>query len=213
MAQCVLVRAARRRAQATRSGLIILAASCLISAPGAAAGPPDCSSASPGSCRSALEQALLPFWKRLPDRAGWRMMMSPAFPLVWPAPDARSTVVHYAFAMRLDPAVADGAEMTAPWARTLLDADGVIHVEQLSPHLNPLGMQGVRPLRSEEIALAGREEEAAERLLAGGEQATGGLVREVTCGWIGRQGVVASAITPRHQSFMRWLDCPGLARR
>jgi len=52
----------------------------------------------------------------------------------------------------------------------------------------------------------------AERLLAGDTRATDGLVREFTCGWISRQGVVAVAITPLHSGFTRWLACSGIAR-
>lgn len=77
---------------------------------------------------------------------------------------------------------------------------------------NPLGLQGVRPLGAAEIALAGREQDLAGQLLASGPGATNGLVRDVTCGWIGRQGVAAAAITPLHPGFVRWMACPGVGR-
>lgn len=98
------------------------------------------------------------------------MLVSPAFPRSWPPPaDGSRAVVRYAFAMRLNPAVADGAEMAAPWARVTLGARGV-GVERLPGRLRPLGVQGVRPLRNGEVVLAGREEEVAGLLLAGGAQ-------------------------------------------
>lgn len=141
------------------------------------------------------------------------MLVSPAFPRSWPPPaDGARAVVRYAFAMRLNPAVADGAEMAAPWARVTLRAKGALGVERLPGRLRPLGVQGVRPLRSGEVVLAGREEEVAGLLLASGAPAKGGLVREFTCGWIGRQGVVAAAITPLHTDFVRWLACPHAMR-
>ena len=138
-------------------------------------------------CISAVQQpaapdpeaAFLPFWAELPDRAGWRMLVSPAFPRNWPPPNGRGAVVRYALAMRLSQGVADGAEMAAPWASSTLGANGGVVVERLSIRLQPLGVQGVRPLRSAEIALVSREQEVAGRLLAGGDQATAGVVRDL----------------------------------
>ncbi len=165
-------------------------------------------SAAGRSATADLEDALQPLWTRLPGRTVWRMLVSPAFPRAWPPPPAgRGAVVRYAFAMRLPPGVADGAEMAAPWARATLGADGGLLIEPLSPRLKPLGIQGVRPLKPGETALAGREQEAADRLLAGGDGTTDPLVRDVTCNWISRQGVVAATITPHHPAFTRWLDC------
>ena len=65
----------------------------------------------------------LPAWNGLPDRAGWRMLVSPAFPGTWPLPSGRGTLVRYSFAIRLNPAVSDAAEMTAPWARSTLELE------------------------------------------------------------------------------------------
>jgi hypothetical protein len=113
----------------------------------------------------------------------------------------------YAFAMRLKPGVADGGEMAAPWARITQSSSGATMVEQLSFRLQPLGIQGVRPLSRAELPLIAREQEVADRLLAGGDQFDDGLVRDFTCGWIGRLGVVAAAITPRYPAFVRWLAC------
>lgn len=136
------------------------------------------------------------------------MLVSPPFPRDWPPPpNGQGTVVRYAFAMRLKPGVADGAEMAAPWARMMQSTSGTVGVERLSLRLQPLGVQGVRPLRSAEMALIAREQEVAGRLLAGGDQFDDGLVRDFTCSWIGRLGMVAAAITPSHPAFVRWLAC------
>lgn len=150
----------------------------------------------------------LPAWDRLPDRAGWQMLVSPAFPGTWPVPNGRGTLVRYSFAMRLDPAVSDAAEVTAPWAKSTLSSTGEMVVEQLMARLQPLGLQGVRPLSSAEIILIGREQEVGQRLLAGGERAADDVVRDFTCSWMARQGVVAAAIMPLHPDFQRWLACP-----
>ncbi len=148
-------------------------------------------------------------WSRLPGTTGWRMLVSAPFPRDWPPEAGRHglPVVRYAFAMRLRPGLADGAEMTAPWARSTEANDGATTVTLLEAGLNPLGIQGVRPLSSAELDLVGREAEAAGLLRAGGAAATDSLVRATTCGWIGRNGVVAAAITPLHPAFTRRLAC------
>lgn len=163
----------------------------------------------PAAATASPEAAFLPLWSQLPNRAGWRILVSPAFPATWPP--ARGTpgaVNRYAFAMRIPAGLADGAVMAAPWARSLEGADGTTAVERLQPDLQPLGIQGVRPIAGVEAALARREEDVAALLLAGADRATDRLVREFTCGWIKRQGVVAAAITPRHPGFAAWLACP-----
>ena len=98
--------------------------------------------------------------------------------------------------------------MTAPWAKSTLSSADEVVVEQLTARLQPLGLQGVRPLNNAEIVLIGREQEIAQRLLAGDELAADGVVRDFTCSWIARQGVVAAAIMPLHPDFERWLACP-----
>ena len=148
-------------------------------------------------------------WAQLPDSAGWRMLVSAPFPRDWP-PQAGGQgilVVRYAFAMRLRPGLADGAEMAAPWARSTEADDGAATVTLLGTGLHPLGLQGVRPLRPAELDLVGRDAEAAGLLRAGGTTATDPLVRATTCSWIGRNGVVAAAIIPLHPAFTRWLAC------
>ena len=155
---------------------------------------------------STPEASFLPLWDELPQHAGWQMLVSPAFPGAWPQP-AGGAVVRYAFAMRLTASLADGVEVAAPWARSTLGAAGDIAVERLSARLQPLGIQGVRPLGSAEVALAAREQDAASLLRTGGPAATDGVVRAFTCGWIARQGVVAATILPRHPGFADWLAC------
>jgi hypothetical protein len=178
---------------ALRPGASILLASVVWLLPAAAPDP---------------KAAFVPLWNETPDRAGLQMLVSPAFPIDWPQrPNRKSAVVRYAFAMRLNSGVADGAEMTAPWAMITRDASGGTVVERLSLDLRPVGVQGVRPLRSAELALIGREQDVADRLLAGGDPVNDGLVHDFTCGWIGRMGLIAAEITPRHSAFMHWLAC------
>lgn len=155
-----------------------------------------------------LHAPFVSLWDGLSDRAGWQMLVSPAFPRDWPPPpNGPRAVVRYAYAMRLKPGLADGAEMAAPWAKITQSASGGVVVERLSDRLQPLGVQGVRPLRNAEMALIGREQEATDRMLAGGDEPEDGIVRDFACGWTARQGVVAAAIMPRHPAFARWLAC------
>lgn len=87
---------------------------CLLVALPAAARPAICGSFSRPGCPDNPEAAFQPFWEVLPNRAGWQVLVSPAFLQSWPPPpNGRRSVVRYAFATRLKPGVADGAEMAA----------------------------------------------------------------------------------------------------
>ncbi len=159
-------------------------------------------------------QAFSSAWTELADTAGWQMLVSAPFPQTWPPPaGARLELVRYAFAMRLRPGLADGVEVASPWALSVGRPDGTATVMVLQRTLHPLGIQGVRPLRAGELAVAGHEAEAktAALLEAGGNEAMDGSVRATTCNWIDRNGVVAAAITPLHPRFTGWLACPSRA--
>lgn len=138
---------------------------------------------------------------------GWVMHVSPAFPEHWP-PRGGDALVRYASAYRLPQHVADGAETAAPWARSVGTPGVAARVELLRPWLEPIGMQGVRPMRAGEAELAGRQEEAAALLLSPRlDPAAEELVRAFYCNWLGRKGVLAAAIMPRHPEFHLWLSC------
>ena len=130
----------------------------------------------------APETAFLKLWSAIPNRAGWDPLVSPAFPSRWPPPNGTGKIVRYAFAIRIRPGVADGAEVAAPWGRSTLDGEGRLVVERLTTRLQPLGIQGVRPLSAVEITLLDQESAAAKLLLAGGGQARDGVVRDVIPG-------------------------------
>lgn len=146
-------------------------------------------------------------WEQVAGSAGWHMLVSPAFPEHWP-PLGGGALVRYAFAYRLPLHVADGAETAAPWARSVGKPGGAVRVELLRRRLDPIGIQGVRPMGAGEAELAGRQEEVAVLLLSPRlDPAAESLVRAFYCNWLGRQGVVAAAIMPRHPEFHRWLSC------
>lgn len=146
-------------------------------------------------------------WKQVASSApGWAMQVSPVFPQHWP-PGSGDAVVRYAFAYRLSERIADGAEMAAPWARGDGNLAGPLRVELLRRSLEPIGIQGVRPMQPWEIQLASRQEEAGALLLRPLNTATDGLIRAFYCNWKARQGTVAATIAPRHPGFFRWLEC------
>ena len=140
-------------------------------------------------------------WAGLGEAArGWVPALSPPVPAAWPAAVGGRTR-RYAFAYRARPGLADGAEVAAPWAFV---EEGVTI---LTRTLTPLGIQGVRPMRAEEIALAERDAEVAS-LLAGPLDAAGAaLIRAFHCGWAARQGVIARDVLARHPDFAAWLGC------
>ena len=144
-------------------------------------------------------------WTALgPAARGWVPHLSPAFPASRP-PDG---VIHrYALAWRLRPSLADGAEVAAPWAVVETRPGAPARVIPLTPELAPLGIQGVRPLSGEELALAGREAEVDALLSTPPDAAGAALIRAFHCGWARGQGVVAAAILPRHPAFAAWLGC------
>ena len=153
----------------------------------------------------------LPAWQALQGReGGWSLLVSPAFPESWPPRKGSrgQAVVRYAFAYRPSVRIADGVEVGAPWARSVEAADSGVSVEMLRSRLEPLGIQGMRPMAGDEARLAGRTEEVAALLRTGPDPAREGLMRAFMCNWIGRQGVMAAEIAPHHPAFIRWLACP-----
>ena len=139
-----------------------------------------------------------------PAARGWVPHVSPAFPASWPL----DGVIHrYALAWRLRPSLADGAEVAAPWAVVETRPDAPARLIPLTPNLVPLGIQGVRPMSGEELALAGREPEVDALLTAPPDAAGAALIRAFHCGWARRQSAVAAAILPRHPAFAAWLGC------
>lgn len=136
----------------------------------------------------------------------WDLHVSAGFPRSWP-PGAEPAVVRYAFAMRHARDLSDGMEVAAPWARSTESADGTVTMELLRPQVDRIGIQGVRPMRADELSLARREEEVAVLLTRPLDPAGESLVRRFTCDWLKRQGTAAAEILPRHEGFVRWLAC------
>jgi hypothetical protein len=94
------------------------------------------------------------------------------------------------------------AELTSkPWAKVEVSAHGqkfVILSDKIVDH----GMQGVRPISEDEIALR----LAHERELDKG-RATYESQKSYYCLWTSANGVVVDAIKPHHKAFFKWLGC------
>ena len=145
-------------------------------------------------------------WRRtLQPGEAWVPDMTPHLPLDWPIRDG--ALVRYGFAYRLRPGLADGAEMTEPYARVVEWPDGTTHVEQLTPRFVVRGIQGVRPLGREEAALANRRPELPALLRAPASAGRDAEIRAITCFWRSVLGVQASAVLPRHPAYAAWLGC------
>ncbi|MBP0493917.1 hypothetical protein [Roseomonas indoligenes] len=146
-------------------------------------------------------------WAALgPSARGWSPLVSPAFPLAWP-PDGTAALRRYAFAYRQRPGLADGVEVAAPWAAAETRPGAPTRIILLAGGLAPLGIQGVRPLRPEEMRLIEREAEVAALLAAPPDRDGAALIRAFHCNWASRQGVVARTVAPDHPDFIAWLGC------
>ena len=163
-------------------------------------GPAPCA-AQPVPPGPALEAA----WAALgPATRGWTLQVTPAFPTAWPAD---GTTRRYAFAYRVPPRMADAAEVAAPWAVAEQRPGAPATVIPLGQGLSPLGLQGVRPMGGEEMALAGRTAEVDALLATPPDAAGAALIRAFHCNWRRRQGVIAAAVLPLHPAFDAWLGC------
>lgn len=163
-----------------------------------------------GAAAAAESDASAPFaaaWANMGTAArGWVMAVSPALPTHWP-PDAHGALVRYAYAWTLHPHIADGQEEAAPWARSEGKPGEAPRVDVIRRTLESLGIQGVRPIRADEMQLAGRKEEVAALLTFPPSPASEQLIRAYYCNWRSRNGVIAATLVPRHPEFFAWLGC------
>ncbi|MFP2924904.1 hypothetical protein ACLESO_06745 [Pyxidicoccus sp. 3LG] len=135
---------------------------------------------------------------------GWRTHVSDPFPMTWPSVDG--TLVFYALARGMNPRVLrDGEHVGPTWARITWSArDEKTELTLLDVRLESRGVQGVRPLRQEELeilevkpleALLGSRTAAAEQQL----KAYYRLQRSL--------GNIPSEAMTAHAAFFSWLDC------
>jgi hypothetical protein len=181
----------------------ILVTVLALATPEARKGGAEVSWPSEPALRAAVSQA----WAQLAAGGGWTPHLSPPLPAVWP-PDGQGALVAYAYASRRRDGLGDGEETAGAWGRVVMDKG--LPVVKDRGALRPLGIQGVRPLRQGELAIA-RSEAAAiaalEALVRGKTLEDAPTVRRYYCFWQSTNGVIAGDLQARHTAFFRWLDC------
>lgn len=144
----------------------------------------------------------------------WEYRISPPFPSHWP-PDGSLPLIYYVYAAGLSPRrLVDGEYVAAPWGRVEVDPRkaGGPKFRRLSEKLREIGIQGVRPLTPEEVAIF-QKEAAAEAYLATLTSLTDkndkdvGVLRQYFCTWCQFNGHIVREIRLAHEQFFLWLGC------
>lgn len=161
----------------------------------------------------AVLKARMPFDPADPAAVGWASrVISLPWPLAWP-PGPQPAVVYYAHPYGLAPGrLADGEFIAAPWARVSLRPGQPAQTAVWVQTIQPLGVQGVRPMTAEALQ-AVKDSASAPADLAGltqlpaDDSPTARRIRQRYCAWRSANGVVAEALQPRHATFFAWLGC------
>jgi len=102
----------------------------------------------------------------------------------------------------------------ALWARVTVDANGRVapHLEILTRQIKEIGIQGVRPLRAEEIAVVKSYDAVEAQLYKLSREAARGnidapAIQRYFSLWCETSGTVAEQIRPYHKEFFHWLGC------
>jgi len=143
-------------------------------------------------------------------QAMWTMMQSPLFPSEWP-PTASTTWVRYTFEYGRNPTkLMDGAYVTQPLTRTIVQRDGSDgEATTLSTALEEAGIQGVKPLDAASSAVLGKGAQVQAQLLALQalpDEAVAAQVREYYRVWVGLNGTITKFIRPNHTAFFEWIE-------
>jgi hypothetical protein len=175
----------------------------------------------PQSLRQEVESLVKAEWTKIRaklPRAGspqeftsWEYQLTPPIPAAWP-PDGQGVVYYYAFAYGTRMDLRDAQLVAVPWARITVDGESTPRLEILEKEIKQVGIQGVRPLRKEEIEIfaqrAAVEEQirklATKTFLAGIDPQP---LREFFQFWCSTHGVVAEQLRPRHPQFFAWVGC------
>ncbi|WNG20060.1 hypothetical protein [Cystobacter fuscus] len=135
---------------------------------------------------------------------GWRTYVSDPFPLTWPS--VEGTLVFYAFARGMNPGVLRDGEFVGPtWARMTYSAqDKTTELTLLDVRLESRGVQGVRPLRQEELEIL--KLKPLEALLGSRKAAADQKLKSYYCLQRSLGNIPSEAVTA-HAAFFNWLDC------
>lgn len=133
----------------------------------------------------------------------WKWRLTPPFPVAWPL-TASTPLRQYAFGAGMDLMLRDGERIAKPWAT--VDAVGAKKtVKRVADALAPLGTQGVRPLKAEEVKALQTLDGAAATLRKGDLAA----VKDGYCLWLRVNGVVGAVVAKEHAAFVTALGCAG----
>ncbi len=153
----------------------------------------------PSLVRTAVEDA----WKSLQDTKGWTSDLTMPFPKVWNGKP--TALIWYAYASRMIPTLADGVEVSHPWAwlELPLGKDAQVDTQVLSSKMDVLGIQGVRPLSAAELKLLQGQPPLWKLLQEG--QATDEVKQRVKQ-WMSVNGTIFAAVASHHQTFVNWVN-------
>jgi len=140
----------------------------------------------------------------------WTPAVTPPFPTRWP-PERDHLVVRYLYATCFDPQVMDGVRVGAPWGR--LECSGGDRRRprfvRMAGSIREIGIQGVRPVTKEEMAIyekSGIAESGLRALVGMPYESDPGTppLRNYYRAWCGHNGVIVSEIASLHEPFFRW---------
>ena len=168
----------------------------------------------------AAEALVKAEWRKIKEPAGppgqfvgWSPAVSPALPAAWP-PDGKGQIHYYAYAYGFRPSLSDAQVVGAPWARVTVDATGRAspRLGILTRKVKEIGIQGVRPLRTDEIPVA-KSYDAVEAELYKLSRQTSlanidtSAIKRYFRHWCDTNGTMAEQIRPLHKAFFDWVGC------
>ena len=143
---------------------------------------------------------------------GWGPRLSPPCPDAWPMTGPLALRYH-AYAARFGRGLSDGEYVAGIWAVGVLA--GKSRFEVTSRKRVDLGIQGVRPVSNEELAVFQQEPslrgwwdelatDSSDSKRLADKRAR---LRPYYCAWKKLNGVIAKEIVPKHAAFFAWLAC------
>ncbi len=142
----------------------------------------------------------------------WSYRVSPPFPAFWPPNSSRKAYYYiYAAGNYLRGGLSDGDLVAPPWARIGVSGEAS-EMELLSDRLRRIGVQGVRPLSGAEADVYAQSDQTERYLLGLSSQPDDmspktQTLKKYYCIWTSHNGIIADALRPRQETFIRWLDC------
>jgi len=140
----------------------------------------------------------------------WDKSTTPLFPFGW-LPVPGMVWVSYVYATGRDfRKLADGEYIAKPWAK-LEYRLGKSEPEliSLSNKLEHVAIQGVRPLKLDEVEIYRQYPEILEKILSNDFAVVASLpdlIRNYYRLWRNCNGVIASQVKPYHSDFFKWVD-------